>query len=61
MSEDFRDSWRPEDKAMESAEEEQLERCDRDEVEKRRAERHKNTPALNPFEQPPGGPKDPLS
>lgn len=49
----FRDSWRPEDKAMESAEEEQLEPDYPDEIAKQRAERHSHTPAIKGFERPP--------
>jgi hypothetical protein len=49
----FKDSWRPEDKALESAEEEALEQTDGDEVARDRAERHKHTPAIAGFEKPP--------
>ena len=42
----FKDSWRPEDKALESAEEEGLEGNYADEIAKDRAERHRNTPAI---------------
>jgi hypothetical protein len=49
----FKDSWRPEDKALESAEEEALEPEHRDEIARERAERHKHTPPLAGFEKPP--------
>ncbi|MDX2080708.1 MAG: hypothetical protein SFU53_07975 [Terrimicrobiaceae bacterium] len=38
----FRDSWRPEDKAMESAEEAALEREFPEEIQRRREERYRN-------------------
>lgn len=47
----FKDSWRPEDKAMESAEEEVLERKFPGQIQAQRAERHKQTPALRGFER----------
>ncbi len=46
----FRDSWRPEDKALESAEEEALEKKFPDEIEERRAHRH--APSGPPSEAP---------
>lgn len=49
----FKDSWRPEDKALESAEEEGLVPEHRDEIARERAERHKHTPPLAGFEKPP--------
>lgn len=49
----FQDSWRPEDKALESAEEDQLEQTYPVEIAKQRAERHKGTPPLRGFEIPP--------
>jgi hypothetical protein len=49
----FQDSWRPEDKALESAEEEQLEMDYPEEIARQRAERHKSTPPLRGFEMPP--------
>jgi hypothetical protein len=49
----FQDSWRPEDKALESAEEEQLEAEYPVEIARQRAERHKSTPPLRGFEMPP--------
>lgn len=49
----FQDSWRPEDKALESAEEEQLEHEFPEEIAKQRAERHKATPPLRGFERSP--------
>lgn len=49
----FQDSWRPEDKALESAEEEFLEQEYPDEIAKERAERHIHTPPLRGFEQAP--------
>jgi hypothetical protein len=48
----FKDSWRPEDKALESAEEEALERDYGDDIARSRAERHKHTPAMATFERP---------
>jgi hypothetical protein len=52
----FKDSWRPEDKALESAEEEALERDYGDEIARDRAQRHKQTPAIGGFEKaPPSG------
>ena len=48
----FKDSWRPEDKALESAEEEALERDYGDEIARARAERHRHTPAMAGFEKP---------
>ena len=55
----FKDSWRPEDKALESAEEEALERDYGDEIARDRAQRHKDTPAIGGFDKAP--PSDPLS
>jgi len=52
----FQDSWRPEDKALESAEEEQLESEFPDEIARQRAERHKDTPPLRGFERSPQEP-----
>ena len=49
----FKDSWRPEDKALESAEEEALERDYGDEIARDRAQRHKQTPAIGGFEKSP--------
>ncbi|HEY5792619.1 MAG TPA: hypothetical protein VIS74_04930 [Chthoniobacterales bacterium] len=49
----FQDSWRPEDKAMESAEERQLEVDYPMQIARQRAERHKATPPLRGFEQAP--------
>lgn len=49
----FRDSWRPEDKALESAEEEALRPQFPDEIARQRAERHAETPPLRGFEHPP--------
>jgi hypothetical protein len=49
----FKDSWRPEDKALESAEEEALERDYGEEVANDRARRHKDTPAIAGFEKAP--------
>jgi hypothetical protein len=49
----FKDSWRPEDKALESAEEEALERDYADEIARDRAQRHKDTPAIGGFEKAP--------
>ena len=49
----FKDSWRPEDKALESAEEEALEREYGDEIATDRAQRHKQTPAIGSFEKLP--------
>jgi hypothetical protein len=49
----FKDSWRPEDKALESAEEEALERDYGDEIAHERAERHRHTPAMAGFEKSP--------
>jgi hypothetical protein len=49
----FKDSWRPEDKALESAEEEALERDYGDEIARDRAQRHKQTPAIGGFEKAP--------
>lgn len=57
----FKDSWRPEDKALESAEEEGLEGNYADEIAKDRAERHRNTPAIRGFEKPEPRPPDPLT
>jgi hypothetical protein len=57
----FKDSWRPEDKALESAEEEALERDYGDEIAQDRADRHKHTPAIAGFEKAPEarpGPSD---
>jgi hypothetical protein len=51
----FKDSWRPEDKALESAEEEALERDYGDEIARDRAQRHKDTPAIGGFEKAPSG------
>lgn len=51
----FLDSWRPEDKALESAEEEQLEQQYPEEIARQRAERHKDTPPLRGFEKLPKG------
>jgi hypothetical protein len=48
----FKDSWRPEDKALESAEEEALERDYGDEIAQERAERHRHTPPMAGFEKP---------
>jgi hypothetical protein len=53
----FQDSWRPEDKAMESAEEEQLETEYPEEIARQRAGRHKGTPPLRGFEKPPAKPE----
>jgi hypothetical protein len=49
----FKDSWRPEDKALESAEEEALERDYGEEIANDRAQRHKDTPAIAGFEKAP--------
>jgi hypothetical protein len=49
----FKDSWRPEDKALESAEEEALERDYGDEIARDRAQRHKQTPAIGGLEKAP--------
>ena len=49
----FKDSWRPEDKALESAEEEALERDYGDEIARDRAQRHRQTPAIGGFEKAP--------
>lgn len=49
----FKDSWRPEDKALESAEEEVLERDYGDEIARDRAQRHQQTPAIGGFEKAP--------
>jgi len=49
----FQDSWRPEDKAQESAEEEVLEHEFPEEIAKERAERHLHTPPLRGFEPAP--------
>lgn len=54
----FQDSWRPEDKALESAEEEQLAQEFPDEIARQRAERHKGTPPLRGFERSPDTPND---
>jgi hypothetical protein len=51
----FKDSWRPEDKALESAEEEALERDYAEEIARDRAQRHKDTPAIGGFEKAPAG------
>jgi hypothetical protein len=55
----FKDSWRPEDKALESAEEEALERDYGDEIARDRAQRHEQSPAIKGFEKAP--PPDPSS
>jgi hypothetical protein len=49
----FKDSWRPEDKALESAEEEALERDYGEEIARDRARRHKQTPAIVGFDKAP--------
>jgi hypothetical protein len=49
----FKDSWRPEDKALESAEEEALERDYGEEIARDRARRHKQTPAIAGFDKAP--------
>ena len=49
----FKDSWRPEDKALESAEEEALERVYGDEIARDRAQRQRQTPAIGGFEKAP--------
>ena len=49
----FKDSWRPEDKALESAEEEVLERQDPEKIAQERADRHRHTPAMKGFEKSP--------
>jgi hypothetical protein len=48
----FKDSWRPEEKALESAEEEVLEKEYPEEIARARAKRHKKTPAMKGFEKP---------
>jgi hypothetical protein len=56
----FKDSWRPEDKALESAEEQVLERQSPEEIAKDRADRHRHTPAIKGFEKAPKGrPEEP--
>jgi hypothetical protein len=49
----FKDSWRPEDKALESAEEEALERDYGDEIARDRAQRHEQSPPIKGFEKAP--------
>lgn len=58
VNREFQDSWRPEDKALESAEEEALQAGHPDEIARSRAERHKHTPALRGFEKPPAKPDE---
>ena len=52
----FKDSWRPEDKALESAEEEVLEKKYPEEIANDRAKRHKQSPPIQGFEKPPPEP-----
>ena len=49
----FKDSWRPEDKALESAEEEALEKKYPEEIARDRAKQDKQSP---PIEKPPPEP-----
>ena len=55
----FQDSWRPEDKAQESAEEEVLEQEYPEEIARERAERHLHTPPLRGFEIAPSDDSEP--
>lgn len=48
----LKDSWRPEDKALESAEEKALERDYGDDIARSRAERHRHPPARAVVERP---------
>jgi hypothetical protein len=54
----FKDSWRPEDKALESAEEEVLEKEYPEEIARARARRHQKTPSMRGFERPPSEPAE---